>query len=146
MTNPSTSPLAETIGENNHENSDPNSPIWLLGDSPSTNEQIEKLEPKIEPLDRRHPTRHTIWTPILDVIQRRLYKKHGRRLDDSKLYIQNAIFEFTNEKKTKKIVDGVENVKRLLAYNPKPLLILCFGQFTFECARRANNEKIRSKQ
>jgi hypothetical protein len=69
---------------------DPDLPIWLLGDSRSSNEQVKKLDPKIEPLDRRHPTRHTIWTPILEVIQRHLFE-HGLRLDDRKIYIQNAV-------------------------------------------------------
>ncbi|MGB7984979.1 MAG: hypothetical protein WCF54_07460 [Terracidiphilus sp.] len=139
MTSPTDTPLVPTIG-------DLNSPIWLLGDSPSTTKHIEELEPKIEPLDRRHPTRHTIWTPILDVFQRHLYKRCGRRLDDSKLYIQNAIIEFKDENKTKRIKDGVENVNKLLEYTPKPFLVLCFGQFTFECARRANNENPQSQK
>ena len=40
---------------------DPQSKLWLIGDSPP--EQWESaLE---EPLDRRHPARHNIWTPVV---------------------------------------------------------------------------------
>jgi hypothetical protein len=76
-----------TICEIKPENTDPDSPIWLLGDSPSAN----NLDKNLKPLDRKHPTRHTIWTPILDVVQRHLFVDCGCRLDDSELFIRNAV-------------------------------------------------------
>jgi hypothetical protein len=134
MTNLNGSSHIEEIGERDF-------PIWLLGDSPSTNKQIKELKLNLDPLDRRHPTRHTIWTPVLDVIQRYLFDV-GLRLDDSRLYIQNVISEFSDENNTKILKNGVDNVRKLLENNPDPFLILSFGQFAFECVRRARKEQI----
>jgi hypothetical protein len=61
--------------------------IWLLGHSYPKN-WVHMLT---EPLDPRHPTRHSIWTPVLDRLQEQVYG-HGnrRRLDAGKCYICNA--------------------------------------------------------
>jgi hypothetical protein len=127
-----------TIRETNPENTGPDSPIWLLGDSPSANDQ-EKL---LRPLDSRHPTRHTIWTPILDVVQRHVFVECGCRLDDSKLFILNAVSDSAHKKKEnrEKLDAEIAELAELLNRH-KPLLVLCFGQFAFECARRAQEEE-----
>lgn len=52
-------------------------PIWLLGDSNPKNWQ-DRLD---TPLDPRHPAVHNIWTPIIDIIQREVYMKIGKRID-----------------------------------------------------------------
>jgi hypothetical protein len=65
-------------------------PVWLLADSPPK-VWAERLE---YPLDARHPTRHSIWTPICDVIQRYVYADQRRlRFNDQKVVIHNAIGE-----------------------------------------------------
>jgi hypothetical protein len=138
-----TAPLVETIG-------DPDYPIWLLGDSPPT--KYLHLKPPnpdhLTPLDPRHPSRHTIWTPILDVIQRHLFKECRRRLDDSELFIRNAVSRPDHKMKdtenqgaeiadlqVKEMIELRELLNR--PNKPKPLLVLCFGQFAYACALRA---------
>lgn len=69
------------------ETGDPHFPIWLLGDSNPRNWENHLKTP----LDPRHPARHNIWTPILDEIQDRLFRRLRMRLDTSKMYIRNAI-------------------------------------------------------
>ncbi len=126
-----------TICEIKPENTDPDSPIWLLGDSPSAN----NLDKNLKPLDRRHPTRHTIWTPILDVVQRHLFVDCGYRLDDSELFIRNAVshpdhkLKINREKQEAEIVEFGE-----LLNKHNPFLVLCFGQFAFEFARQAKEK------
>lgn len=151
MTNPiNLSPIKE-IGDQDF-------PIWLLGDSPSDSPSAKDQD--LTPLDPRHPTRHSIWTPILDVIQRRLFVERERRLDDSKLYIRNAVshsdYKLNNPKMPEeeiaefqkkqaefqdKQVEEIKELQTLLKENT-PFLVLCFGQFAFEFARRAQEGKI----
>jgi len=112
--------------------------IWLLGDSNPENWQ-DILE---TPLDPRHPARHNIWTPILDVIQDRVFRKCRSRMNTSSIYIRNAV-EDPNDKPPKNAVDWsreldchVDELGILLhQYNPE--LLLCFGAFSFEFARRS---------
>lgn len=45
--------------------------IWLLGDSnPKNWDSILET-----PLDPRHPARHSIWTPVIDVIQDQAFRE-----------------------------------------------------------------------
>src|SRR4051794_28739521 len=69
------------------ETGDKSFPIWLLGDSNPRNWE-NQLE---TPLDPRHPARHNIWTPILDGVQDRLFRRRGLRLDSRRIYIRNAV-------------------------------------------------------
>jgi hypothetical protein len=62
-------------------------PIWLLGDSNPKNWQ----DILVSPFDSRHPARHSIWTPVLDVIQDNVFRKSRIRIDTSSIYIRNAI-------------------------------------------------------
>ena len=149
MTNPTTPPLVETIG-------DLDSPIWLLGDSPSAKNLHLKPTDKnhLKPLDPRHPSRHTIWTPILDVIQRRLFDKCGHRLDDRELFIRNAVSDPKHKLEKpeklgakivefrKKQVDEIKELRELLNRQNKPFLVLCFGQFAYACALRTQQDLI----
>jgi len=62
------------------------SPIWLLGDS-----YPAKWRQHLNgPLDPRHPTRHSIWTPVWDEIQRTVYNPDKLRVDDRRVCIANA--------------------------------------------------------
>lgn len=138
MKNRTTPSPVGTICETNPENTDPDSPIWLLGDSPSA----KNLDKNLKPLDRKHPTRHTIWTPILDVVQRHLFVNCECRLDDRELFIRNAVSHPDHKLKRnrKRHEAEIAELGELLSRH-KPFLVLCFGQFAFECARRAQEEE-----
>jgi|GEM_PF-5023839 hypothetical protein len=52
------------------ESGDPQFPIWLLGGS-----EPDRWKSVLNaPLEPRHPVRHNIWTPLLDVIQDSVYR------------------------------------------------------------------------
>lgn len=113
----------------------PDSGIWLLADSNPVNWQDELNVP----LDRRFPTRHTIWTPIENVIQCHLFRECQSRLDD-KFYIRNAVEDPSHKSQKEQLADEIVTFRRLLNKH-QPLLVLCFGQFAFEFARRARQEE-----
>ena len=120
----------------------PSVPIWLIADSsPSPWEKDLEI-----PLDPRHPTRHNIWTPILDGMQSRVFHASGRRIDTDKLYIRNAVHH-AKEKPRYTARDwppecGREIVTlRSLIEQHKPKLVLTFGAFAFEFARRVLDER-----
>lgn len=120
------------------------SPIWLIGDSPPKGCH-DKLD---EPLDRRHPARHNIWTPVLDVLQGTVFHA-GLRLDDRKLYVRNAV-------DTADVIDEGRAVwnwdvlaryvsdlaARVTVAKPKPVLILSFGAFACELVCRARRASV----
>lgn len=102
-------------------------PIWLL------------LNPK-------HPgVLHNIWTPILDIIQDKVYRAIETRIDTTNLYIRNAINDcgkvpntlnwWANEVNREIELFG-ENI---LEYNPK--ILISFGAFPFEFVRRSFKSK-----
>lgn len=111
------------------------SAIWLLADSNPIAWQ-EDLE---GPLDRRHPTRHNIWTPIEQVIQRHLFQQCKSRLTDA-LFIRNAVGDPRHKFQKESLADEIAEFSRLLNEH-KPVLLLCFGQFAFEFARRAQQQE-----
>lgn len=112
--------------------------IWLLGDSNPKNWQ----DILVTPLDPIHPARHSIWTSVLDVIQDRVFRLCRTRVDTSSIYIRNAI-EDPNRKPTSNTVvwkeDMVLSIDELsdLLTQHHPILLVCFGAFSFEFARRA---------
>lgn len=144
MTNQTTPLLVEKIGRFDY-------PIWLLGDSPSGKYlKFEAPDPDhLTPLDPKHPTRHSIWTPILDVIQRHLFRR-GCRLDDSELFIRNAVshpdHKLNNPTEIDKFGDNqkkeIAELKELLKVH-EPFLVLCFGQFAYPCALRTQQDEIK---
>lgn len=124
------------------ESGDKHFPIWLLGDS-----EPKRWQNVIDtPLDPRHAVRHIIWTPVLDVIQDRIFRKLGKRIDTSSIFIRNAI-EDSSKKPRQNDIDWKQYVKMEIAklkelisqHNPK--IVLCFGAFSFEFARRALNQQ-----
>jgi hypothetical protein len=117
-------------------------PIWLLGDSNPPRWQ----DSLATPLDPRHPSRHTIWTPVLDAIQDRVYREHRSRIDTRTIYIRNAV-ESPADKPTKTAINWptvlnpkTTEVRQLLELH-SPVFLLCFGQFSFEFARRALSQQ-----
>lgn len=113
-------------------------PIWLLGDSnPKNWQQILAT-----PLDSRHPARHSIWTPVLDVIQDQAFRSARKRVDTSSIYIRNAIenpFDKPSESQNSwsEPLEQMNRELRQLLYENKPVFVFCFGAFSFEFARRA---------
>ena len=116
-------------------------PIWLLGDSNPKGWQ-SVLE---TPLDPRHPARHNIWTPVLEVIQDNVFREQRCRVDGSRLYIRNAIGDPSIKPESKSVewsgavTEQIAALKELLAQHSPPIL-LCFGAFAFEFARRTLEE------
>ncbi len=113
-------------------------PIWLLGDSEPKNWRND-LE---FPFDPRHPIRHGIWTSVLEVIQDQIFRKLGKRIDTTSIYIRNAMGD-PSKKPDKSSVNWEQSIKdeiiefKKLIDENNPKMILCFGAFSYEFARRA---------
>ena len=120
------------------ESGDRNSSIWLIGDS-SPERWREWLH---EPLDSRHPARHNIWTPVLEGIQKQVFCNDGRRVDDSQLYVRNAVHNREDKPHHNakdwgsKLLEETNDFGKLLE-KYKPPLVFTFGAFAFEFARRS---------
>ena len=114
------------------------SSIWLIGDSsPSTWESL--LD---EPLDSRHPARHNIWTPVLEGIQKQVFIRERRRVDDSQLYVRNAVHNPRDKPAVSakhwcsKLLEETDDFGTLLR-EYEPTLVFTFGAFAFEFLRRS---------
>jgi hypothetical protein len=119
-----------------------NFPIWLIGDSNPVHWQ-SYLE---MPLDPRHPVRHNIWTPVLDVIQDKVFRAGKLRVDTSALYIRNAVDNpekkpSQTDKKWKQVTENEILELKTLIEKHRPIIVICFGAFAFEFTRRALGEK-----
>jgi hypothetical protein len=120
------------------EDGSPERRVWLLGDSEPANWR-ERLA---VPLDSRHPARHSIWTPVLDVVQRRLYEIEKLRFDDRAMYIRNAISLVAHKPAPSarawsgQVQTELEEFTRLTRKH-RPLLIISFGAFACEFALRS---------
>jgi hypothetical protein len=116
-------------------------PIWLLGDS-----NPKRWELRLDtPLDPRHPARHSIWTPILEQIQETVFKECRSRVDTSRLYIRNAIESSdikprTTDTKWPHLQEELDEFGKKLS-KKQPQILLTFGSFAFEFARRARREE-----
>lgn len=120
------------------ETGDRSFPIWLLGDS-NPKQWQESLQ---TPLDPRHPIRHSIWTPVLDVIQDRVFREKRARVETKSLYIRNAVDNPDLKPSSASVEwsqaadDEVHRFQEILQMQD-PRILLCFGAFAFEFARRA---------
>ena len=121
------------------------SPIWLIAESPPE-DWADELD---EPLDPKHPVRHNIWTPVLENIQSHLYAKLRKRLCVGELFVENAIqhkdlvpspndrdWETSLQKAARDELGGL-----FRTHTPK--LVLTFGRFAFEFARRGRGHSPR---
>lgn len=113
----------------------PNRPIWLIGDS---NPQC--AGDLTHPLDPRHPTRHSIWTPVLHVIQERVFPRRlrasGYDPDDDALYIRNAVTDPAHRRDPEQVTVQISALRDLYRKR-EPLLVLSFGAFAFAMCRHA---------
>lgn len=117
------------------------SEIWLLGDSNPKNWQ-DVLE---TPFDPRHPAVHSIWTPVLDMMQDRVFRVCRRRIDASSIYKRNAIEDPTDKPMSKSVgwkasVEAEVQAFRETLFEHCPRMLFSFGAFSFEFARRALRE------
>ena len=118
------------------------SEIWLLGDSNPRNWDAA-LE---TPLDPRHPARHSIWTPILDIIQDRVFRSARLRIDTQPIYIRNAIEDpsqkpKSNQKIWPSLVKSEVQAYREHLHTHLTKFTFAFGAFAYEFARRSTDEK-----
>ena len=120
------------------ESGNKDSAIWLIGDS-SPPQWREYLD---EPLDSRHPARHSIWTPVLEGIQKQVFLGDRRRVDDSQLYVTNAVHNQEDrppssaKKWDSRLSEETDDFRRLLGTYAPPM-VFTFGAFAFEFARRS---------
>jgi hypothetical protein len=112
-----------------------------LGDSNPKNWQ----DILVAPLDARHPARHNIWTPVLDVIQDSVFRKSRSRVDTSSIYIRNAIEQPEDKPAGNSTIwgpgleEGINDFHQLLNQY-RPILVFSFGAFSLEFIRRSLNE------
>jgi uracil-DNA glycosylase len=118
---------------------DRNFPLWLIGDSPPKAWK-DTLD---HPFDSRHPTRHSIWTPIENVLQRKVFDTQRLRLRTEDMYIINGLESAAdkpnNIKQWDEIDDRIEYLRSVVEES-RPRLILTFGRFSFELFRRVLRE------
>lgn len=121
---------------------DRNSEIWLLGDSNPKNWQAV-LE---APFDPRHPARHSIWTPVLEAIQDRVFREYRDRVDTSSIYVRNAIEDPADKPRSNSVEWGTIAERELQGFREvvrenRPPMLISFGAFSFEFTRRALREE-----
>ncbi len=113
-------------------------PLWLLGDSNPKNWEHYLRSP----FDPRHPTRHNIWTSILDEIQDRVFRARRLRIDATRIYIRNAVEDPDTRPDrytttwSSMLDDEIASFYNALVYH-KPSILISFGSFSYEFARRA---------
>ena len=112
-------------------------PIWLVGDS-SPEAWADDLD---EPLDPRHPARHSIWTPVLERIQGQVYRCGRRRVDETRLYVTNAVHDSGDRPEVGDAKWGPELREKADRFGEQlesysPALVFTFGAFAFEFSRR----------
>lgn len=120
------------------EHGSPDERVWLLGDS-EPDDWRDKLE---FPLDSRHPARHSIWTPVLNSAQRRLYTLGKLRFDDAAIYVRNAVGLSAHrpsraEREWAGPVQGELSEFSRITEEHRPLIIFTFGAFACEFAFRS---------
>ena len=120
------------------ESGDRNSAIWLIGDSGPSRGR-EHLS---GPLDSRHPARHNIWTPVLDRIQEHVFLGDRRRVDSSQLYVRNAVHKPEDKPRYNTVEWDCMLLEKTVEFGKSlkenaPALVLTFGAFAFEFARRS---------
>lgn len=117
--------------------------IWLVGHS-YPGRWISELQ---GPLDPRHPTRHSIWTSVLDSLQERVYKKGPHlRLDVTRCYAFNAAAKQKQGEKPDWCVDGESITGRIsklrdLLEKHSPPIVITFSAEVFVFVQRALTPK-----
>ena len=102
-------------------------PIWLL------------INPKYPAV------RYDIWRPILDEIQDRVFRELQTRIDTSNIYIRNAVSDGGIVPNTlnwwgKEVAKEIEFYREFV-HEHKPKMLISFGAFPYEFARRVYEVK-----
>ncbi|MCO5387233.1 hypothetical protein [Desulfosporosinus sp.] len=97
-------------------------PIWLL------------INPKYPGV------RHDIWRPVLDEIQDRVFRELHTRIDTSNIYIRSAVCDGGIVPNTlnwwgKEVAKEIDFYREIVLKH-KPKMLISFGAFPFEFARR----------
>lgn len=108
------------LGERNY-------PIWLL------------INPKYPGV------RHDIWRPVLDEIQDKVFRELHTRIDTSNVYIRSAVSDGGIVPNTlnwwgKEVAKEIEFYREIVSKH-KPKMLISFGAFPFEFARRVYEVK-----
>lgn len=117
-----------TVPSHHISTGNPEAPIWLIGDSAPEREQVRF------PLDPRHPTRHTIWTPVLEAAQDVLFG-HGqfrpRRLSPHGFHVRNAVRTAACKSNHESVGTSMAELRALYG-SFRPRTIITFGSFAFQ--------------
>jgi len=102
-------------------------PIWLL------------INPKYPAV------RYDIWRPVLDEIQDRVFREMQTRIDTSSIYIKSAVDDIRIVPNTlnwwaKEVAKEIEFFREIVQEH-KPKMLITFGAFPFEFARRVYEVK-----
>lgn len=102
-------------------------PIWLL------------VNPKYPAV------RYDIWRPVLTEIQDKVYRELHLRIDTSNIYIKSAVDDIRLVPNTlnwwaKEVAKEIE-LFREMVHDYKPKMLITFGAFPYEFARRVNEVK-----
>lgn len=97
-------------------------PIWLL------------INPKYPAV------RHDIWRPVLDEIQDRVFREFQTRIDTSNIYVRSAVGEGGMVPNTlnwwgREVAKEIDYYRGIVQ-EYKPKILISFGAFPFEFARR----------
>ena len=108
-------------------------------------DKMKELEEKTSPIwllfNPKHPAvRHYIWTPVLAVIQDKVYRELRTRIDNSKIFIRNAVSDSKIVPNTlnwwdSKVATEIKQF-RTMALEHEPKILISFGAFPFEFVRR----------
>jgi len=114
--------------------------FWLVGDSVPLAWR-HKLKGALDP---RHPTRHSIWTPVWDAMQHAFFVHKGRRLNSTAFWVINAVESPTiKPSPSARVWDRLSALSkrqediRIKLSASQPLIVITLGQFAFEFIRRA---------
>ena len=114
---------------------------YIAKDKKMKRESGEKTYPIWLLVNPKHPTvHHNIWTPILAEIQDKVYRERHMRIDATNIYIRNAVEDCSLVPKTlnwwgPEVAAEIELFRDIvLKYKPK--ILITFGAFPYEFARR----------
>jgi hypothetical protein len=113
-------------------------PLWLIGDANLT---PGKTGP-FTPVDARHRVWHMIWTPVLHVIEDRVYRGSRLRMDTRGIHFRNILADLALKpepayKEWSPATDSAVAGLRSLLVAHRPVILVSFGAFAFEAVRRA---------
>jgi hypothetical protein len=117
-------------------------PLWLIGDA---NPSPGKTTP-LTPTDARHRVWHLMWTPVLNVIDDRVYLSTRSRVDSHGIHVRNALSDLALKPEPSQthwspvVEDALLGLRKLISAH-RPTLLISFGAFAFEFVRRAIGER-----